>query len=311
MSQNFLGCDLCKARIDIFDPRTGALSEIANEPVAISAWLGQLDPDIRIVFEATSGCDGRLIAALAHAGRAYSRVNPRQAREFARASGVLAKTDRVDARVLAEMGARLDLPVTRPPEPKRMRLAAKLKRRQQLVVMRQAERLRLDDTDDRDIQREIKAMIRLLCTRIERLDAVIAEFLETDDTLSPQARRVMTVPGIGSVAGATLLAHLPELGQIDRRAIASLAGLAPLARDSGTMRGKRRIWGGRKQIRRALYIAALNAARCVPRYKAIRDRMRAAGKAAKTILIAIARHILVALNAMFRNGTDFEIQRTG
>lgn len=306
MSQNLFGCDLSKARIDIHDRVAGRDFAIENRTATIAPWLVELPDNARVIFEATSGCDGALIAALCAAGVRFSRVNPRQAREFAKASGVLAKSDRVDARVLAEMGARLDLPDTRPPDPARQFLAGKLKRRQQLVSMRQSEKLRRADADDPEIVAEIDDMIAIFSARVRKLEAEIERLTRDDPELAPDAAILRSMPGIGPNIAAQLLALLPELGHTDRRRIASLVGLAPLARDSGTMRGKRSIWGGRKLVRRALYIAALNAARCAPEFKSRYERLRAAGKAAKTAHIAIARQMLVTLNAMIRDGKMYQ-----
>jgi transposase len=304
MPQAVIGCDLSRAVIDICELPSGRIGQIANTPDAIAVWLDTLDHDIRLVFEATSGCDGDLIAALATRGHPFSRVNPRQAREFARATGTLAKTDRVDARVLAQMGAALDLPATIPLSPARSRLADFLRRRRQLVDMRKAEKLHRHSAGQPEISQAIETMIDLLGKQIVEIDRQIAGFIAQDQALSEQARLLNAVPGIGPTIGptvlATLLGELPELGTLCRRKIASLAGLAPHARESGTWRGARRIWGGRRKVREALYIAALNASRRIPVLTAMRDRMRAKGKAPKTILIAVARKLLVILNAMFR-----------
>ncbi|MFE8583345.1 IS110 family transposase [Sphingomonas sp. NCPPB 2930] len=300
MPQAVIGCDLSRALIDICELPSGRIGQIANTPDAIAAWLDTLDHDVRVVFEATSGCDGELIAALAMRSHPFSRVNPRQAREFARATGTLAKTDRVDARILAQMGAALNLPATIPLSPARSRLADFLRRRRQLVDMRKAEKLHRHSAGQPDIARAIEAMIDMLGQQIAELDRQIAGFIAQDHALSKQARLLTAVPGIGPTVLATLLGELPELGTLCRRKIASLAGLAPHARESGTWRGARRIWGGRRKVREALYIAALNASRRIPVLTAMRDRMHAKGKAPKTILIAVARQLLVILNAMIR-----------
>lgn len=306
MPQTVFGCDLSKARIDIHNLASGQDFVIENTSAAIAAWLGDLPDEARIVFEATSGCDHFLMAALAEAGIAAHRVNPRSAREFARATNRLAKTDRVDARVLADMAARLDLPLFEPPEPVRQLLAEIILRREQLVGSRKAEQTRLAGVRDPELARGIRSLIRLLEARILRLEVRLAEVIRSNETLAKAERRLRTVPGIGPLIAATLIARLPELGQTDRRAIASLAGVAPLARDSGTSRGKRRIWGGRRDVRRALFIAAVGACKFAPTFRAVRERMIANGKATKTVLIAIARRILVTLNAMIRTDTDFQ-----
>lgn len=289
MPQAVIGCDLSRALIDICELPSGRIGQIANTADAIAAWLDTLDHDVRIVFEATSGCDGDLIAALATRGHPFSRVNPRQAREFARATGTLAKTDRVDARVLAQMCAALDLPATIPLSPARSRLSDFLRRRRQLVDMRKAEKLHRHSAGQPEIAQAIEAMIDLLSQQIAQLDRQIAGFIAQDRALSEQAQLLTTVPGIGPTVLTALLGELPELGTLCRRKIASLAGLAPHARESGTWRGARRIWGGRRKVREALYIAALNAPRRIPVLTTMRDRMRAKGKAPKTILIAVAR----------------------
>ena len=303
MPRTVIGCDLARAVLDLHSLPAATSTQIANDPEAIAAWVSSLAPDVLVVFEATSGCDGPLIVALAEHGVAFSRTNPRQAREFARATGVLAKTDRVDARVLAQMGSVLDLPITRPSSPARSRLSDFLRRRRQLVDIRKAEKTRRHNAGQDEIAAQIEAMIDLLTRQIVELDRAIAHLIEDDATLSLQARLLRAVPGIGPMVLATLLGELPELGTLDRRRIASLAGLAPHARESGTWRGARRIWGGRRKVREALYIAALTASRRIPNLMAMRDRMRAKGKAPKTILIAVARQLLVIINAMLRNGT--------
>jgi transposase len=302
-----IGCDLSRAWLDIHALSGGARSRIENTPSGIAGWVAGIDPAALVVFEATSGCDGPLIEALAARGIAFARVNPRQAREFARATGILAKTDRVVARVLAELGSRLPLAATTPPEPDRVRLADFLRRRRQLVEIRKAEKVRRHNVGQRAILRDIESMIALLDRRIEKLDREIAVLIEKSPSLAERARLLAPVPGIGPTVFATLLGELPELGTLCRRRIASLAGLAPHARESGTWRGTRRIWGGRRKVREALYMAALTATRRIPSLVALRQRMRAAGKAPKAILIAAGRQLLVILNAMIRNGEPIRL----
>ena len=301
MPQTIIGCDLSRSWLDVHALPAGKASRVANTPAAIAAWLAGLEPDTLVVFEATSGCDRALIQALSAANIAYHRVNPRQAREFARATGVLAKTDRVDARLLAQMGRTLEPEATTPPSPGRVRLADLLRRRNQLVEMRKADKLRRHDAGQPDILADIESTIADFTRRIETIDKQIAELIAQSPELAEQARLLSAVPGIGPTVLATLLAELPELGTRCRRRIASLAGLAPHARESGTWRGKRRIWGGRRKVREALYMAALTATRRIPQLAALRERMKAAGKAPKTILIAAARQLLVILNAMMRS----------
>lgn len=301
MPQIILGCDLARGWLDVHALPAGTTARIGNAKPALARWAAALDPDSLVVFEATSGCDGPLIEVLAARGLRFARVNPRQAREFARALGVLAKTDKVDARVLAEMGLRLPLEITAPPDPARVRLADFLRRRKQLVEMRKAEKNRRHGAGQPELLRDVESMIRLLDRRVKTLDRQIAGIIAASPDLAARAELLRTVPGVGPTVLATLLGELPELGTIDRRKIASLAGLAPHARESGTWRGARRIRGGRRKVREALYIAALSASRRVPTLVALRDRMRKAGKPPKTILIAVGRQLLVILNAMIRS----------
>ena len=305
MPQTIIGCDLSRNWLDLYALPEGKASRVANTSDAIACWAAALPADTLVVFEATSGCDRTIREVLPVCGVAHARVNPRQAREFARALGVLAKTDRADARVLAEMGQRLDLTSAAPLDLDRLRLADLLRRRNQLVEMRKAEKVRRHDAGQADILADIEEMIALLTRRIEALDKQMAELIAGSPTLAEPARLLSTMPGIGPVVLATLLAELPELGQSCRRSIAALAGVAPLARESGKWRGKRSIWGGRRKVREALYMAALAAVRYVPRLAALRERMKAAGKAPKTILIAAARQLLVILNAMMRSNQNF------
>ena len=307
MPQTVIGCDLARGWIDTHTLPSRATARIENTPGGVARWVASLPEDALVVFEATSGCDGPLIAALSERGLRFSRANPRQAREFARALGVLAKTDRVDARILAEMGRMLPLEITAPPEPDRARLADFLRRRKQLVEMRKAEKVRRHNAGQPAILREIETMIALLDQRIADMDREIATLIEGSPKLAELARLLRAVPGIGPTVLATLLGELPELGILCRRRIASLAGLAPHARESGTWRGTRRIWGGRRRVREALYIAALSASRRIPSLIAMRDRMNAAGKAPKTILIAVARQLLVIINAMIRHRQPIRI----
>jgi len=242
MPQPVVGCDLSRAFLDLCDLPSGRMQRLPNTRDAITAWAETLTSETLVVFEATSGCDDTVIATLTERAHPFLRVNPRQARESACATGVLAKTDRVDARVLAQMGAALDLPVTRPISPARATLADFLRRRRQLVDMRKAEKLRRQSAGHDDIAEQIDAMIALLSTRIAALGRRIKVMIAEDHALAEQAALMRAVPGIGPTVLATLLDEQPEPGTLCRRRIASLAGLAPHARESGTWKGARRIW---------------------------------------------------------------------
>ncbi len=306
MPQDVIGVDIAKDWIDIFTLSSGRARRIPSTRAALGRFAVQAQ-GTRVVFEASGGYERPLAEALAAANVTYARVNPRQAREFARASGRLAKTDRVDARVLAEMGRALAPRPTAPVEPDRARLADLMARRDDLCAMIRAEANRLKQARDAWVKRDIASLVKLLQRRVERLETEIAVHVAAHDRLSRQSIRLQSMPGIGPILAASLTARLPELGRLDRRAIASLAGLAPHARDSGTFRGKRRIWGGRAEVRRTLYLAGFIASRYDPKLKAFRSRLEAKGKPPKLAIVATARKLLTILNAMTRDRVDYKI----
>ncbi len=228
-------------------------------------------------------------------------VNPRQVRDFARALGRLAKTDRIDAQVLALFGARVQ-PAPRPlPDEATQELEAVLLRRRQLLEMLHAERQRLPRARGREVRRNLRAHIRWLEHSLIDTDATLEALIQASPLWRVQDHLLQSVPGVGPTLARTLLAQLPELGHLDRRQIAALVGVAPLARDSGTHRGRRQCWGGRPALRSVLYMAALVAARWNPVLRAFYARLRAAGKPGKVALVAVARKLLTILNAMLRD----------
>ena len=302
---NALGVDISKEHLDVFCPRSQRAQRLPNTLAAIEDLVARYK-DAFFVFEATSGCDDTLRHLLTRANVPFARVNPRRAREFAKAAGILAKTDRVDARVLAEFGRRLELTPTVEPSAQRRELSELVARRDQIVQETVRERNRLCQARSRIVRGDIQSHIRLLQARRDKIERAILELVRDSPELARCAAKLRAIPGVGPVVAATLLAELPELGARDRRTIAALAGLAPLANDSGRYNGKRRIWGGRRKVRRVLFIAAMHASRRCPHWARLRQRMHTAGKATKTILIAIARKILVAINAMLRDDTTFD-----
>ena len=311
MDDLYIGVDVSKAWIDVFDPRGRSVERLANMPAALASWARGLQPvqaRCRVIFEATGSYHRDLERALGAAGIACTRVNPRQAREFARATGQLAKTDAVDARLMSAMGRALRPPQTPPPAPNRTRLAALVARRQDLVDTLTAETNRLHVAQDPWVERQIKAAMRSLQGWLKRIDEEIDTHKAQHRELQNIDARLQSAPGVGPKIASVLMAYLPELGTLARRAIASLAGLAPHPCESGIRSSRRRIWGGRAPVRRALYMAALVAARHNPHWRAVYTTMRDKGKAAKTALIAIARRILVRLNAMIANKTEYATQ---
>ena len=300
LPQDVIGVDIAKDWIDVFFLSARRAERVPMATAELRAFAARARGAL-VVFEASGGYEHPLAEALDAADVTYARVNPLQAREFARATGRLAKTDRVDARVLAEMGRALALRPTPPADPGRARLAGLMGRRDDLGAMLRAEMARLRQARDASVRRDIGSMIALLRRRIGKLEAEIAAVIGADEALSDRSRLLRTMPGVGPLLAASLLARLPELGRLDRRAIASLAGLAPHACDSGRFRGKRRIWGGRAEVRRTLYLAGFIASRYDPALRAFRRKLQEAGKPAKLAIVACARKLLTVLNAMLRD----------
>lgn len=305
LPQNILGVDIAKDWIDVFDMSTQTTTRI---PTSDLPGFADGLTDVFVVFEATGGYERPLTEALEARGIAYARVNPRQAREFARATGCLAKTDKVDARILARMAQALELKATAPTEPARKRLAELVARRNDLVGMVTAETHRLSLARDAYVQDDLRQGLTSLKARRQAIEKEIARAISACESLVDQARQLCSAPGIGPHISAVLLARLPELGRIDRRAIASLTGLAPHACDSGHRKGRRHVWGGRADVRRALYLAAFVASRFNPAFKAMRKRLQDAGKPQKVAITAIARKLLTILNAMCRDNRNFTHQ---
>jgi transposase len=258
-----------------------------------------------VVLEATGSYDALLREALEKADVPFARVNPEQARDFARAIGRRAKTDAVDARMLAEMGRRLALTPTPAADPARQTLTRWQRRRDQLVAMRQQEKVRLVEERDEAFATDLRAHIAHLDQAIADVERRIAAVLAESPSLAEAERRIRSVPGVGRVTAVTLLALMPELGARSPKQIAALAGLAPFNVDSGASRGHRSIRGGRRRVRQALYMAALSASRSHPRLKAFAQTLKARGKAPKPILVAVARKLLSIINAVMRDNSAF------
>lgn len=302
-----MGIDISKQTLDVFDAVVGR-SRITNNAAAVAALAQRCAADgIFVLFEATGSYDRLLRQALMAANVPFARVNPAQARDFARAAGFLAKTDAVDARMLATMAQCLRLAAQEPVPAERERLARLHKRRDQLVSTRQQERTRQSECSDVEITASLERHLAWLDAEIKAVERAIRRLLAAEAELSRQQRLLQTAPGIGPVAAVTLIALLPELGRRSAKTIAALAGLAPFNRDSGQLRGRRAIRGGRKRVRDALYMAALTASRSHSRFRAEYRKLRSAGKPAKLALIAIARKLLVTLNAMMRDQKAFQI----
>ena len=268
-------------------------------------WLLALAPKL-VVVEATGGLERRLVRALSAAGLAVAVVNPRQARRFAQALGLLAKTDRIDARGLALYAERIR-PEPRPqPSPELERLAALVARRRQLIDLGVQEHNRRGQAVDALVRRQIERTLALLARQRAEVEAALGEAIAADPDWCARRALIQSMPGAGAGLAHLLIAQLPELGRLSRKQIASLAGLAPHPRDSGRRHQRRSIGGGRGALRAVLYMAAMSAIRCNPLYRQLHQRLRGCGKPAKLALVAVMRHMLVALNAMLRDNRPWQ-----
>ena len=307
----FVGIDVSKNDLVVavgFGEADGPEFAVANTPeghVELVARLTPLGPR-RVVLEATGRYEAAAAAAMAAAGLPGAGVNPEHARDFARGMGRLAKTDRIDARVLADFARALKGDVRPLPDASARELDALLTRRRQLAAMRAAEKTRLSPEPSPRIRRDVEAHIRWLSERIDDVDREIAAKIRSSPAWREKDDLLQGVPGVGPMVSSTLLAELPELGRLTRGKIAALAGVAPMAVESGTWKGPRRIKGGRGPVRTALYQAALSARRWNPPLREFADRLEAAGKPKKVILIAVARKLLITLNAMLRDGVAWD-----
>lgn len=302
----YVGIDGAKAQLDIAVRPDGSQWTVPNDEAGIADLVERLHPaaPTLVVLEATGGHEVAVAAALAAAGLAVAVVNPRQVRDFARAIGQLAKTDALDAQVLARF-AEVGCPQPRPlPDAQAQEFAAVLVRRRQLVGMLSAERQRLA-TALPAVQRHIGRHIAWLEQELADLDGTLRQTVQASPLWREREDLLRSVPGIGPTTAYTLLAELPELGPLDRKAVAALVGGAPLTCESGTWRGKRLVWGGRARVRTALYRATLVASRHNPVIRAFSQRLCAAGKPKKVALVACMHKLLLILNAIVRQATPW------
>lgn len=300
----YVGIDVSKARLDVHGAPTDQASAYAHDEAGVDALLQALTsaPPQLIVLEATGGLERALVAALLAKGLPVAVVNPRQVRDFAKASGQLAKTDRIDARVLAQFAKAIE-PTQRPvPDEAAQAFADRLTRRRQLVEMLAMEKTRLKQAPNKLVRKDIKQHIAWLENKLRASDEGLRQAVEDSPTWQAKRDLLGDVKGVGVVTALTLIGALPELGRLDRKQIASLVGVAPFNRDSGTLRGRRTVWGGRAVVRQVLYMATLSAVRFNPPIATFYRRLRGNGKAAKVALVACMRKLLTMLNAMVRDG---------
>lgn len=297
----FVGIDVSKASLDVAVHRPAArwaVDYTEADRTSLVARLTALAPAL-IVLEATGGLESPLVGALATAGLPVVVVNPRQVRDFAKATGHLAKTEPLDAAVLAHFAAAVQPPVRPLPAAATQGLAALVTRRRQLVDMLTAERNRLSCAP-KVLHQELQAHIRWLERRLTALDTDLDQAIRTSPVWRAQEDLLRSVPGVGPIVARTLLAQLPELGTLSSKTIAALVGVAPLNRDSGLFRGRRMVWGGRATVRAVLYMGALVGVRHNPVLRAFYQRLRAAGKLPKVALTACMHKLLTILNALLK-----------
>lgn len=303
-SSRFVGVDVSKRHLDVFVNATGEARRIARTRAALKAWLGHQPSGQHLVLEASGGYERLVVEVCDEQDVSYSVLNAARVRHFARASGQLAKTDLIDAAVLARFGEVMCPAPSIRPSPEVVALRALVERRADLVAQRTAEKNRREHLAGAALS-SLKRHLRWLDAEVERLGKDINEELAESAELGAKAAALQSVPGVGPVVSTTLLALLPELGHIDRRAVAALVGLAPWANESGPRKGSRRVWGGRAAVRSVLYMAAVVASRFNPPLKAHYERLVARGKPKKLALIAIARRLLTFLNAILRDGSEW------
>jgi transposase len=305
-NQIFIGIDVSKAELEVFNDQTGLFQSCPNQKrslTKLAKQLKKLNPTL-IVLEATGGYETLAATIFNDLDIAFAIVYPRRVRQFALGLGIMAKTDKIDARIIAYYG-RIAGIKPKPLQSKEvLHLQALTRRRSQLIEMRLMEENRLE-TASPLISRIIKKHIKYLLKQIEQLESEIANQIETSETWNETDQRLRAVPGVGPVLSSTLITQLPELGSISNKQIASLVGVAPFSSESGKYKGQRFCKGGRNSIRRVLYMATMNATQHNPIIKEFYDRLLKRGKLKKVAIIACARKLLCILNAMVRNKTNW------
>jgi len=304
-TQVVVGVDVSKGALDVAG-LSESVESFRNEPAAIGTLIARVKAvhATLVVMEASGGYETPVASAMAAAGLRVAVVNPRQVRDFARATGRLAKTDRIDAQVLVEFGRLIEPKITALADEQSRELEAVLSRRAQLVGMRVQESNRLAQSLG-GMRKHIKSHIAWLDQAIKALDIEINARLRSSPAWRAKDELYQSFQGIGPISSGTLMAMLPELGQLDRRKISALVGVAPFNRDSGTLRGRRSTWGGRAPVRRILYMATTSAIRCNPVIRTFYQQLTQRGKPHKVAVVACMRKILGILNAMARTNTPW------
>jgi transposase len=302
-----VGIDVSKDKLDVADSGSRKVKQYANDDAGIARLVKQMQklaPE-RIVMEATGGYETTVALALADAGLPVVVMNPRQIRDFAKSGNRLAKTDAIDALILAQFGEERKPPVRPLPDGDLQELRALLVRREQLSGMLQSERTRLPKASGK-VQENIREMIAHLQQQIAQLDDDLNDLIHRNPIWQDRFELLQSVPGVGPRLTCTMIAFLPELGEMNRKQAAALVGVAPFNCDSGKHRGERHIWGGRSRVRDTLYMATVSAIRHNPHIESLAQRLRAKGKHGKVVVVACMRKLLTILNAMCATGTAYE-----
>jgi transposase len=308
----FVGVDVAKADFEAYLLPQGRRFTLPRDAVGFAKLREELRPlgACLVVMEATGGLERPLAADLLDAGIVTAVVNPRRVRDFARAIGRLAKNDRLDAELLASFAQQVQpRPLEKSPE-KQRELQDLVVRRRQLMQVQTAELNRRQLVTAKLALRSIDRLLEVVGKQLEKLDAEIARLIHSDDDWQRKSQLLQSVPGVGPQTSAALIAELPELGKLNRQEIASLVGLAPFCRDSGKFQGQRSIWGGRRSVRRVLYMAALAASRFNPHLREFYQRLKQSGKRFKVAITACMRKLLVILNTMLKNNSAWQRQIT-
>lgn len=301
--QIFIGIDVSKKQLDVSIRPGDDFFQVDNDEQGIMNLiqrLTDLNPRL-ILLEASGGYEILAAAALRHAGLPAQIINPRQVREFARSTGKLAKTDRIDAGVLAYFAQLLQPPLRPWPEAQQQELAALMTRRRQLVEMLVMEKNRLAVAFSPKVRNSLQVHLQYLTAQLQELERELDDFIRRSPLYLEKDQLLQSVPGVGPLTSQSLLAWVPELGSLNRKQIAALVGVAPFNRDSGQLRGRRTVWGGRKQVRPSLYMAAISACRANPVIRAFYQRLLQAGKRKKVAITACMRKLLTILNAMLKS----------
>jgi transposase len=302
---HFIGIDVSKNKLDVADVEGPLCETVDNTDPGAQLLIKRLPRpgSCLIVLEASGAYEKNIVMHLVAAGHIVSVVNARQVRDFAKALGILAKTDGIDARVIARFGRDVRPRAVAQASKKQEELNQLVTRRRQLIGQRTAEKNRTETITSKVVRRSLNKNIQHLSKEIERIDTEIAKLVKSDDEWKGKSDLIQSVPGVGEVTAMTLIAEVPELGQLNRQKIASLVGVAPFNRDSGQFRGRRTIFGGRRGVRTVLYMAAMTARTHNPVIRVFAERLKAQGKLPKVIIVACMRKLLVILNTMARNKT--------